>query len=127
MDQKIINGGFINYGDWFVEIIICHYKVFRLHAVLNDVGGAVRSHSGKGRGYSYMIGQGPKSCLLGQLTEVFFCLFLKHFMSSIFNSVDFESSMFRTVLDFEIADKTNIMELEVFIHGKIRGCSLRPP
>ena len=38
LDQKIIIGGFIIYGVWYMEIKICHNKVFRLHAVLNDSG-----------------------------------------------------------------------------------------
>ena len=33
---------------WF-----CHFKVFRLHAILHDAAGAVRVHSGKGPGYCY--------------------------------------------------------------------------
>ena len=64
-------------------------KVFRLHAILHDAAGAVQSHSGKGPGYCYMIGRGPNSCLLGHVTGLLFCLYVKLFLPSIFNSVDF--------------------------------------
>ena len=64
-------------------------KVFRLHAILHDAAGAVRSHSGKGPGYCHMIVRGPNSCLLGYVTGLFFCLYVKLFLPSIFNFVDF--------------------------------------
>ena len=51
-----------------------HFKVFRLHAILHDVAGAVRAHCGKRRGYCYMIARGPMSCLLGHVTGLLFCL-----------------------------------------------------
>ena len=44
-------------------------KVFRLHAILHDAAGAVRSHTGKGPGYCYKIGRGPNSCLLGHVAD----------------------------------------------------------
>ena len=50
---------------------------------------AERAHSGKGPGYCYMIGRGPNSCLLGHMTGLLFCLCVKIFLPSFFNSVDF--------------------------------------
>ena len=35
------------------------------------------------------IGGGPNSCLLGHVTGQLFCLYVKIFLPSIFNSVDF--------------------------------------
>ena len=52
-------------------IMLLETKFFRLHAILYDAAGAVRSHFGKGPGYCYLIGQGPNSCLLGHVTELF--------------------------------------------------------
>ena len=67
-----------------------HFKVFTLHAKLHDAAGAVPAHSGKGPGYCYMIGRGPSSCFLGHVTGLrLFCLYVKLFLPSIFNSVDF--------------------------------------
>ena len=89
MDQKIKLGGTIGYGDSYLEFLFLHFKVFRLHAILYDAAGALRAHSAKGPGYCYMIGRGPKSCLLGHVTGLLFCLYVKISLPSIFNSVDF--------------------------------------
>ena len=66
-----------------------HSKVFRLPSILHDTAGAIRAHSSKGPGYCYMIGGGPSSCLLGHLSGLLFCLYVKISLPSIFNSVDF--------------------------------------
>ena len=89
MDQKFKFGGLIGYGNSCLESVFRYSKVFRLHAILHDAAGAVRAHSGKGPGYCYMIGRGPNSCLLGHVTGLLFCLYVKLFLPSIFNSVDF--------------------------------------
>ena len=88
-DQKIEFGGTIGYGDSYLEFFIRHFKLFRQHALLHDVAGAVRAHSGKGPGYCYMIGLGSNSCLLGHVTGLLFCFYVKLFLPSIFNSFDF--------------------------------------
>ena len=89
MDQKFKIGGDIGYGDSYLEFLFRLFKVFRLHAVLHDDAGAVQAHSVKGPGYCYLIGRGPNSCLLGHLNGLLFCLYVKIFLPSIFNSVDF--------------------------------------
>ena len=89
VDQKFKFGGTIGYGNFCLDSVFRYSKVFRLHAKLHDAAGAVRSHSGKGLGYCYMIGRGPNSCLLGHVTGLRFCLYVKIFLPSIFNSVDF--------------------------------------
>ena len=89
MDQKFIFGGTTGYGDSYLEFLFRHFKVFRLLAILHDAAGAVRPHSGKGLGYCYMIGRGPNSCLLGHVTGLVYCLCVKIFPPTIFNSVDF--------------------------------------
>ena len=101
--------------------------VFRLHAILHDAAGAVRVHSGKGPDYCYMIGRGPNSCLLGHVTGLLCCLNVKLILPSIFNSVDFWSSMSCIVLDIELADENVIKELGVYIDGKVQGYSFCPP
>ena len=89
MDQKFKFGGLIGYGNSYLDSVFRYSKVFRLHAILHDAAGAVRAHSGKGPGYCYMIGRGPNSCLLGHVTGLLFCFYVKLFLPSIFNSVDF--------------------------------------
>ena len=89
MDQKLKFGGLIGYGNSCLDSVFRYSKIFRLHAILHPAAGAVRSHSGKGPGYCYMIGRGPNSCLLGQVTGLLFCLYVKIFLPYIFNSVDF--------------------------------------
>ena len=77
MDQKIKFGGTIGYGDSYLEFLFRHFKAFRLHATLHDIAGAVRAHTSKGLGYCYMIGRGPSSCLLGHMTGLLFCFYVK--------------------------------------------------
>ena len=89
MDQKFKFGGTIGFGDSYLVFLFRQFKVFRLYANLHDAAGAVRAHNGKGPGYCYMIGRGPTSSLVGHVTGLLFCLQVKLFVPSIFNSVGF--------------------------------------
>ena len=89
MDQNFSFGGLIGYGNFYLDSVFRYSKVFRLHAKLHDAAETVRAKSGKGNGYCYMIGRGPISCLLGHVTGLLFCLYVKFFLPSVFNSVDF--------------------------------------
>ena len=89
MDQNFKFGGTIGYGNPYLEFPFRHFKVFRLNAILHDAAGAVWAHSSKAFGYFDIIGRGPTSCLLGHVTGLLFCLYVKVFLPSIFNSVDF--------------------------------------
>ena len=89
MDQKFIFGGTIGYGDSYLDSVFGYSKVFRLHAILHDAAGAVRLQTGEGPGYCYMIGRGPNYCLLGHVTGLLFCLYVKIFLPSLFNLIDF--------------------------------------
>ena len=102
MDQKFKFGELIGYGNSYLDCVFRYPKVFRLHAKLHDAVGVVRAHSGKGPGYCYMIGRGPNSGLIVHVTGLLFCFYVKVFPPSIFNSVDFRSSMFCIVLDIEL-------------------------
>ena len=51
MDEKFKFVGTIGYGDSFLEFRFCHFKVFRLHAILQYAARAIRVHSRKGAGY----------------------------------------------------------------------------
>ena len=87
MDQKFPFGGLIGYGSSYLDFMLCYSKVFRLHAILYDAAGAVRSNTGKRSGYCFIIGRGPNSCLLSHVTGLFFCLCVKILLPSISNSV----------------------------------------
>ena len=73
-----------------------------------------------------MIGRGPNSCLLGHVTGILFCLYVKLFLPSILNSVDFLSSLSLIVLDIELTEKNIIKELGLFIDGSLQGSSFCP-
>ena len=120
MNQKRMFDGTIGYRDLYLEFLFCHFKVFRLHAILHDAVEAVRAHSGKSPGRCNMVARGPNSCLLGHVSRLLFCLYVKHFPLSIFNSVHFQSSMSCIVLDIELADTNVAEELGNFFDGKFR-------
>ena len=103
-----------------LDSVIRYSKVFRLHAILHDAAGAVRTHSGKGPGYCCMIGRGPNLCLLAHVTGLLFCLYVKLFLPSIFNSVDIGSSMSCIVQDMQLTEKNIIKELGLFIDGSLK-------
>ena len=88
-DQRFEFRGLIGYGTFYLDSVFRYSKVFRLHATLYDAAGALRAHSNKGPGYCYMIGRGANRCLLCHVTGLLFCLYVKIFLPSIFNSVDF--------------------------------------
>ena len=121
MDQKHKFGGLIGYGNSYLDSVFRYSKVFRLHAILHDAARAVRSHSGKRPSYCYMIGRGPNSCLVGHVTGLLFRLYVKIFLPSIFNSVDFWNSLSCTVLDIELTEKNKIKELGLYIDGSVQG------
>ena len=127
MDQKLKFGGTIGYGDSYLEFLFRHFKVFRLHAILHDAAGAVRAHSGRGPGYCFTIGRGPNSCLLGHLTGLLFCLNVKIFLPSTFNSVDFWNSMSLILLDIELTEKDINKELGLYLEGALHRFSFCPP
>ena len=79
----------IGYGNSYLEFLLRHFKVFRLHAILHDAAGAVWAHSGKRPGNCYLIERGTNSCLLGHVTGLLLCLYVKIFLPSVFNFVDF--------------------------------------
>ena len=127
MDQNYKFGGAIGYGDSYLDSVFRYSKVFRLHAILHDAAGAVLVHSGKGPGYCYMIGRGPNSCLLGHVTGLLFCLYVKIFLCSIFKLTYFLTSMSLIVLDIELTEKNVIKELGFFIDGSVERFSFCPP
>ena len=56
-------------------------KHFRLHAILHDAIGYVKSTTYKGPGFCYVLPRIPGSCFLAYVTGFFFCLKAKNFAS----------------------------------------------
>ena len=88
-DQTFPFGGFLGYGNTYLDSILCYSKVVRLHAKLHDAAGAVRSRTGEGADYCYKIGQNPNFCLVCHVNGILFCLYVKTFLPSFFNLIDF--------------------------------------
>ena len=74
-----------------------------------------------------MIGRGLTSCLLGHVTGLLVCLYVKLFLPSNFNWVDFWSSMSLIVLDIKLTEKNIPKEMKLFSDGSPQGFSFCPP
>ena len=107
--------------DSFVSLL----ELFRLHAILHQAAAGVRTHSGKGPDYCYMIARGPNSCLLDRVTGLLFCLHVKLFLPWIFNSVAFGSCIL-IVLYIKLTEENIIKELGLFIDGSSQGILFFP-
>ena len=127
MGQKFLHGGKIGYGNSYLNSVFRYSKIFTLHAILNDAAGKVRLQTGRGPGYWNMIGWGPNCCLLGHVTGLLFCLYVKIFLPSIFNLIDFWISLSLIVLDIEPTAKNIIKEPGLFIDGSLQRFSFCPP
>ena len=112
MDQIYKIVGKVGYGNSYLNSVFRYSKVFRLHAILHVAVGAVRLQTGKGLGYCYMIGRGPNCCLLGHVPGLLFCLYVKNFLPSIFNLIEFESVFLCFIYR---AEKNEIEELGLFL------------
>ena len=88
IDQKFPHGGRIGYGNSLLDFFLARSKIFRLHAILHDSAGAVKTTTDEGPGYCYMLPQLPSSCLLGHITGLFFCLYIKVCHPHIFKILD---------------------------------------
>ena len=88
-DQKFPHGGRIGYGNPLLDFFLARSKIFCLHAILHDSAGAVKTTTDEGPGYCYMMPELPSSCLLGHITGLFFCLYIKVCHPHIFKILDF--------------------------------------
>ena len=68
-----------------------HSKILRIHAKLPDAVGAVQANTDKSPRCFYIMERGPNSYLLGHVTNLIFCFYVKVFLPSIFNSVGLEA------------------------------------
>ena len=85
VDQKFLHGGKVGFGDSYLDSEFRYSKVFTLHAIIHDAVGGVQLQTGKGSGFCYMFGRGPNCCLLGHVTGLSFCLYIKKSFYAIFS------------------------------------------
>ena len=103
-----------------MEFSFRRFKIFTLDAILHHAVGPVRAKIGKSPGYCFMIGRGPDSCLLRHVSGLLVCLYVKLVVPYIFIFLDFWNNKSCIVLDFELAGKNSIKELEFLLMAKIR-------
>ena len=104
----------IGYGDSYLDSVFHYSKVFRLRAILHDAAGAVRLQTSRGPGYCYMIRRGPNCCAWSR-DWILFCLWVKIFLHSIFNLVDFRNSLLFVVLEIELTEKTQLKKWDFLL------------
>ena len=71
-----------------MDYFFANSKIFRLHAILHDAAGSVKSTTYNGPGYFYVLTRFPSSCFLGHVTGLFFCFYVKIFASSVYALFD---------------------------------------
>ena len=71
-----------------LDFFLARSKIFRLHAILHDSAGAVKTTTDQGPGYCYILPKLPSSCLFGHITGLFFCLYIKVCHPHIFKILD---------------------------------------
>ena len=60
-----------------MDYFFANSKIFRLHAILRESPGSVKSTTTKAPGFCYVAPSLPSSCFLGQVIGLFFCLYVK--------------------------------------------------
>lgn len=95
VDLEFVNdtcpyGGIIGIGNSRMDVILNKFKLFRLHAVLHDASGYMKSYNGMGPGYSYIIPCPSifNSCLIGHVSGLAYCIYLKCFHSDTYSLLD---------------------------------------
>ena len=86
--QKFPPGGRIRYGNSLLDFFLARSEIFPLHAILQDSAGALKTKTDERPGYFYMQRQFLTSCLLGQITGLFFYLYIKVCHPHIFKLLD---------------------------------------
>ena len=125
IDQKFKIGGIIGYGDSYLEVLFCQFKVFRLHSLLHDAAGAgtwwqkswLMLHNSKRTNFMSAWSRDCTTLLPSSQTRS-----ARHFQ--LCRRL---KQMFCIVLDIELADKKVIQLLGVLIIVKIQGSFFCPP
>lgn len=92
VDLEIVNdvtpyGGIIGVNNSSLDCYLKHFKIFRLHAILHDAAGYMKTVYNKGPGYSYVLPMRWNCCFIGHLSGLPFCIFIKYFKSETFEKL----------------------------------------
>lgn len=81
-------GGTIGMGDSYLDNVLKHFKIIRLHAILHDSTGYMKQKFGIGPGYCYNLSNCPiNCCFLGHVSGLIYCMYMKVF-STEFQEID---------------------------------------
>ncbi len=87
VNEKCPYGGIIGCGNSNLDILFKYSKIFRLHAILHDAAGFIKSEFDEGPGYCYAFKCPINCCFLGHVTGIAFCLYLKYLKSTLYNNL----------------------------------------
>lgn len=85
VSEECPHGGLIGIGDSKLEKYFRKFKVFRLHAALHDASGYMKQRYNVGPGYVYAVSCPVSNCLIGHVTGLSFCVYLKLFAPSLYH------------------------------------------
>ena len=88
LNECVPFGGIIGIDNSRLEYIFGRFKFMRLHAILHDAAGYMKSEFNSGPGYCYLFPWLPNFCILGHVTGLSYCLALKLF-SPFYSTLDF--------------------------------------
>ena len=114
-DRKIPFDGKFGLGFLYLDFSFCYCKLFTLYAVLWDLAGVVRTHSGKEPATFHSVRRNPKSCLLCHVSWLISYFIVKLYLPSILTSVKAWRNLSGIAKDFEPAGKSIVKELRIFI------------
>ena len=92
INELAIYGGLIGPGNSDLVKFSNRFKLFRLHAIIHDAFGFMRSNYDVGPGYVYALSQKPifdNSMLLGHLTGLVYWFLLKLFSNKAYRKYSF--------------------------------------
>ena len=81
-------GGIIGRGNSCLDRVLSWSKIMRLHAIVHDSHGYLKSEYGIGPGYSYVINLPWNSCLLGHVSGVAYLLKFKLTNRELYRQID---------------------------------------
>ena len=101
VDLKLINekapfGGIIGIGDSKLETVFGKIKVIKLHAVLHNSAGFMKTNCSRGPGYVYFPNQFHclNSCLLVQVSGKIYCIYLNFVCKKVYESFNLQYSFY---------------------------------
>lgn len=88
VETHVPYGGIIGIDNSRLDNLLGNFKCFRLHAILHDAAGYMKTQFNVGPGYCYMLPGLPNICILGHVTGLTYCLGVKVFSSSFYDILE---------------------------------------